>query len=81
MTVVDLSDFLNGGMLREEPFRQAVKEYPWHQLAGKPVLIRGCGSVPIPTWAYLVVTAHAAQHAQSIAFGEEKNPVPVFGRP
>lgn len=34
----------------------------------------------MPTWAYLVVVAQVAQHAQSIAFGEEKNPVPVFAR-
>ena len=32
--------------------------------------IKGCSEAPIPTWAYLIITAHLSQKAKRIYFGE-----------
>ena len=47
---------------------------------GQDVLIKGCGGVPIPTWAAMMITAHIAQVASSIAYGEEARPLTIFER-
>jgi len=57
--VIDPRQFLSGGMFREKDFREAVKTFDWSKFQGKPALIQGCGSVPFPIWAYLVIAAQA----------------------
>lgn len=77
--LLDLGFFLSeGGILREEDFRRKVESFNWAQFAGKTVIVPGCGPVPIPTWAYMVVASHLAQHAGRILYGEEKRPIKVF---
>lgn len=78
MKVFDITSLVNGGIIQEEPFRQAVENFNWEQYKGKRVLVQGCGPVPIPTWAYMMVTAKLAQYACSINYGEVKNPFLVF---
>lgn len=80
MEVVDPQTFIRGGMFREKEFREAVQTFDWSQFQGKPVLIQGCGKVPMPTWAYLVITAELTRTAKSIHYGELKSPIPVFGK-
>lgn len=80
MEVIDPRSFLSSDMFREKEFREAVKRLDWSRYKGKPVLVQGCSSAPIPTWAYLVITAEVAPYAKSVSFGELKNPVPVFGK-
>ncbi len=80
MKVLDISSLLNGQIIQEDAFRQAVENFNWEQFQGKRVLIQGCGSVPIPTWAYMMVTAKLAQVASSINYGEIKSPFLVFQR-
>ena len=78
MKVIDITSLVNGGIIQEEPFRQAVDNFNWKQYKGKRVLVQGCGPVPIPTWAYMMVTAKLSQYASSINYGEVKNPFLVF---
>ena len=80
MEIVDPRDFLSGGAFREKDFREAVKRFDWAQFQGKPVLIQGCGSITLPTWSFLVITAELIPFAKSVSFGEIKNPIPVFGK-
>lgn len=80
MEVVEPRAFVSGGMFREKDFREAIRAFGWSKFQGKPVLIQGCGDIPIPTWAYLVITAELAPFAKSISYGELKNPIPVFGK-
>ena len=36
----------------------------------KKVLIKGCAAVPIPTWAYMILTAKLTKYAKYISYGE-----------
>ena len=79
MEVVDPREFILNGAFREADFRAIVEKFNWKQYEGKPVLIQGCNSVPLPTWAYLVLTANVAPVAKSISYGELSRPIPVSG--
>ena len=70
MRSLDISQFAEGGIIREESFRRGVENFDWKQFQGKRVLIAGCAQIPIPTWAYMMVTAKLAQFADSINYGE-----------
>ena len=78
MTTISMDDFLDGGMLREESFRKQVAEIDWSQYKGDRVLVRGCAEVPVPTWAYLILTAQLAQFVDRIYFGELRSAVKIF---
>lgn len=80
MIKIEISEFLDGPILREAPFREKIAAHDWSRYAGERVLIQGCSSVPIPTWAYLVVTACLTPHAEKIMFGEQKTRIPIFER-
>ena len=78
MKVIDITSLVNGQIIQEKPFRKAVENFNWEQYRGKRVLVQGCGPIPIPTWAYMMVTAKLSQYASSINYGEIKNPLLVF---
>lgn len=80
MTTIQMDDFLDGGILREESFRKQVDDMDWTQYEGDRVLVRGCSSVPVPTWAYLIITAQLAQYVDRIYFGELRSAVKIYIR-
>ena len=80
MTTISLDDFLDGGILKEKSFRKQVDEIDWSQYKGDRVLVRGCSEVPVPTWAYLILTAQLAQFVDRIYFGELRSAVKIFVR-
>ncbi|MFQ6677703.1 MAG: DUF2480 family protein [Fidelibacterota bacterium] len=80
MTTIQMDDFLDGGILKEESFRRQVNQIDWSKYKNDRVLVRGCSSIPVPTWAYLIVTAQLAQHVERIYFGELRSAVKVFIR-
>jgi hypothetical protein len=80
MEVIDPNDFLLGEAFREQPFREAIKKFDWAQYQDKPVLVKGCSSVTLPTWVFLVITAELVPYAKSISYGEIRNPIPVKGK-
>ena len=80
METIFLNDFLDGGILKEKVFREKVATIDWSQYAEKRVLIKGCSEVPIPTWAFLILTAHLAQYVERIYFGELRSAVKIFTR-
>ncbi len=75
-----MDDFLDGGILREEAFRKRVDDMDWTQYKGDRVLVRGCSSVTVPTWAYLILTAQLAQYVDRIYFGELRSAVKIYIR-
>jgi hypothetical protein len=75
-----MDDFLDGGILKEKSFRIQVAEIDWSQYKGDRVLVRGCSEVPVPTWAYLILTAQLAQFVDRIYFGELRSAVKIFVR-
>ena len=80
MTTISMDDFLDGGIVKEKSFRKQVAEIDWSQYKGDRVLVRGCSEVPVPTWAYLILTAQLAQFVDRIYFGELRSAVKIFVR-
>ena len=80
MTTISMDDFLDGGILKEKSFRKQVAEIDWSQYKGDRVLVRGCSEVPVPTLAYLILTAQLAQFVDRIYFGELRSAVKIFVR-
>ena len=80
METVHLDDFLVDGILKEKPFREKVKQTDWSNFKNKRVLIKGCTDVPVPTWAYLIITAQLSQSAKRIYFGELRSAVKIYVR-
>jgi len=78
MTTIQMDDFLDEGILKEKSFRKQAENIDWSQYQGDRVLVRGCSSVPVPTWAYLILTAQLAQYADRIYYGELRSAVKVF---
>ena len=78
METIHLDDFLHEGVIREKKFREKVAEIDWAQYGGKRVLLRGCADVPVPTWAFLIITAHLAEYVDRIYFGELRSAVKIF---
>ena len=80
MTTIHLDDFLDDGILKEKSFREKVKQTNWSDFENKRVLIKGCTDVPVPTWAYLIITAHLSQTVERIYFGELRSAVKIYIR-
>ena len=78
METIYLNDFLDDGILKEKIFREKVANIDWSQYSDKRVLIKVCSEVPIPTWAYLILTAELAQFVKRIYFGELRSAVKIF---
>ncbi len=76
----DIQDFLWNGILKESVFREKLETHNWSQYDGRKVIVKGCGSTPIPTWAYMIVTGYLVQHADKVMYGEACAAVPIFRR-
>jgi len=57
---------------------RGVDRHNWSALEGKRVLVRGCGSAPIPPWAFMYLTGKLVPFAKAIHYGNEHDNVVVF---
>ena len=80
METIYLDDFLDDGIIREKSFRKKISDINWQNYNSKRVMIKGCSSIPVPTWAYLILTAELAQVADDIIYGEPCSSVKIFKR-
>ena len=78
METIFLDDFLVDGLIREKEFRLRIDEINWKQYDNKKVMIKGCTSVPVPTWAYLIITAQLARYSDKILYGEPCSAVEIY---
>jgi len=78
--VIDMADFLDGGILREKSFREKIASINWEEYKDKKVVLKGCDKIPVPTWAYLVIATNLAPHVKRIFWGEPCSAVPVYSR-
>jgi hypothetical protein len=79
-SVIDITDFFDGGIIRENSFREKIGEIDWKFYQDLKVVVKGCDSVPVPTWAYLSVVANLAPYASRILWGEPCSAVMVYKR-
>ncbi len=75
---LNIEGFLEGGILKEKPFRESLEKHDWEQYTEKNVLIKGCSTVPIPTWAYMIVTVYLMPVAGKIIYGEPCSSIPIY---
>ena len=78
MEKIELDDFLTDGILKEQDFRLKIDELDWSIYKNKKVLIKGCTSVPVPIWSYLIVTARLTGIAKHIYFGEPCSLISIY---
>ena len=80
MKTILLDDFLDDGIIRERSFRKMVKDLNMKEYENKKVIIKGCASVTVPTWAYLILASQVSQYASKIYYGEPRYAVKIFNR-
>ena len=59
-------------ILKEKDFRETCKNFDWSQYQGKNLMVFCSADAIIPTWAYMLVTTHAAPFAENIFQGSEE---------
>ena len=80
METISLDDFLSDGMIKEREFRVQIKEIDWKSFSNKKVMIKGCAGVPVPTWAYLIISSHLSNYAKDIYFGEPCSAIQIYSK-
>lgn len=62
-------------------FVRALEHEDWSAYAGKPVVVKGCGSKLVPQNAYLLAVQKLQEVADKLMFGEPCSSVPLWRRP
>jgi hypothetical protein len=62
-------------------FVRALEAEDWSAYAGRPVVVKGCGSKLVPVNAYLIATQKLQLVAAKLMFGEPCSSVPLWRRP
>lgn len=71
---LDISQFLlEGFLLREKEFRQALKEFDWSQFQDQYVGIYCSTDAIIPAWATILVTVYVTAFAKKVILGNQEN--------
>lgn len=69
-SVFDIKDWLFEGLiLKEKDFRTEVENHDWSQYKGCYVALTCSTDAIIPSWAYLLITAHLSPYAKKIIVG------------
>ena len=78
--VIDPREFLTGGMFRQAEYLNSIAAHDWNRYRDQRVLVRGCGDVPFPPWAYMVIATRLVGIARNVRFGNEHDHVVVYRR-
>lgn len=65
-------DLYEGVILKEEDFREKVKDHDWTQYEGKLVAITCSEDAIVPTWAYMLLATSIVPYAKKVIFGSEE---------
>ncbi len=80
MDILDLTAFMENGIITETAFFEKVESFNWEQYRDRSVLVKGCGTTIIPPWAFMTVAARLAQVARRVHYGNEHTSVSIFSR-
>lgn len=64
--------------LIEEDYRSFIENMDGTQYQDELIVIKGCSRLPVPTSAYVYLTAKLKPYARSIMFGEACSTVPIY---
>jgi len=71
--IIDLKQYLVQGLvLMEKPFREALKATDWSQFNDKTVGITCTTDAIIPLWAYMLLTTYLQPHAATVYYGNKE---------
>jgi len=74
ITELDISPFLvEGLMLKEEAFRDAVEAHDWAQYEGEHVALYCSTDAIVPTWGYMLIASELKDTARSTTIGREED--------
>ena len=62
-------------------FQQALAQIDIESLRDKPVVVKGCGDLPVPESAYVEVTRLLKPVVKSLMYGEPCSTVPLYKKP
>ncbi|MDX1364424.1 DUF2480 family protein [Arenibacter latericius] len=65
-------------MLESSLYQDILANLDVSEFEGKPVIVKGCSHKPVPSNAYLWVTAKLQKVARSVMYGEACSSVPLF---
>ncbi len=69
-TQIDISQWLlEGFLLKEKDFREALKNHDWKQYENQYVAINCSTDAIIPAWASILVTVHLSPFAKKVVMG------------
>ena len=77
---INFEDYLSDGILKEKNFRSKINTIDWTKYSNKNILVKGCASSPIPTWAYMILVAKLTPYANKILFGELCSAYEIYKR-
>jgi hypothetical protein len=61
-------------------FDRALGKIDLEQYRDQRIVVKGCGDIPVPTAAYVELTAKLVTVAKSVMYGEPCSTVPIFKR-
>ncbi len=71
LVVLDIKDWLYHGLiLKEQDFKEYIKNHEWTQYEGKLVTIHCSNDAIIPVWAYMTLASKLKPYAEGVYFGD-----------
>ena len=64
--------------MRRVVFADALARIDWSTYAGKRIMLQGCNSDDMTTWAYVLLAEYLLAHVSSLMYGEPCSAVPIF---
>jgi hypothetical protein len=59
-------------------FQEALAKLDLDSLKGRPVVVKGCGELPIPIFAYVALTRLLTPVVKTLMYGEPCSTVPLY---
>ncbi len=79
-TIIEAESFVTDGFFREDEFLKNIREHDWSQYADAKVLVRGCGDLVVPPWAFMIIASRLTGVAASVRYGNEHDNIVIYRR-